>query len=382
MLVTRVMSSWRRAASTTASSPATAPVCASAASLPGLAGTNLHRHDRLAGLVGPASRCAERGRVADLLQEHADDPGLLVGDQVVEHVSGSDHRLVAQARHRAHADCLSAREREKCAGQRAALQGDADRAGRQRQRHGERERRGLGGGVEEAERVRAEDDDAAPGGRGHQVVFEFAPGGASLPVAGGEDDHISYPGRSGVVDHAGDRFGGSQDEREVSGLGEVAQRAHGRAAEDPLVPRVHRQQRPLVADRTARRHDEARPAGRLGRTDHRDAARREELREPLRRDQRAGRSLTIPGTAAADRTAVRIRSAGRRRAAVRHRPADRYCALDVSSAISRARLGSEISATGHVSSFRHVSHARARGSFGRPSARSAMMLRWISFVPE
>ena len=188
MLVTRMMLSCRSAASTTASSPATAPVCASAACWPAWLAPTFSATIGLPACVGALRRRAERGRVADLLQEHADDPGLLVVDQVVEHVRRRDHRLVAEARDRADADRLRPGEREQRTGQRAALQRDPDRAGSQRQRHGEGERRGLRACVEEAERVRPEDHDAVAGGGRDQIVLEVPAVAAGLAVTGGEDD--------------------------------------------------------------------------------------------------------------------------------------------------------------------------------------------------
>ena len=223
MLVTRMMLSCRSAASTTASSPATAPVCASAACWPAWLAPDLHRHDRLARLVGPLRRRAERGRVADLLQEQADDPGLLVGDQVVEHVGGRDHRLVAEARDRADADRLRAGERQQRAGQRAALQRDPDRA-RASAAAARSARTGRPWrGVEEAEAVRPEHDDPVAGRRRDELVLEVPGRRAGLPVTGGEDDRVPHSGGRGVFDHGRDCLGRSEDERQVGGLGQVAQ---------------------------------------------------------------------------------------------------------------------------------------------------------------
>src|SRR5258708_29129291 len=48
----------------------------------------------------------------------------------------------------------------------------------------------------------------------------------------------------------------------------------------------------------------------------------------------------------------------------------------------RRALGQEAAhAARQLLSFRRHPHAHAPGSFGRPSTRSAMMLRWISAVP-
>ena len=150
-----MMLSCRSAASTTASSPATAPVCASAACWPAWLAPAFSATMGLPASIGPLRRRAERRRIADLLQEHADDLGLLVGDEVVEHVGGGDHRLVAEAGDGADADGVRAGEGQQHAGQRAALQRDPDRASGERQRHGQGVGRSLGAGVEEAEPVRS-----------------------------------------------------------------------------------------------------------------------------------------------------------------------------------------------------------------------------------
>ncbi len=71
------------------------------------------------------------------------------------------------------------------------------------------------------------------------------------------------------------------------GSDQVPQVADDRPAERGLVPRVDRDQRPGEAGRLAGQHREPGPAGRLGGPDQRDTAGREELAQPLRRDQLA-----------------------------------------------------------------------------------------------
>ncbi len=228
--------------------------------LAGLAGACLQRDDGLACLVGSLRRRAERGRIADLLQEHADDLGLLVGDQVVEHVGGRDHGLVAKAGDGTDADGVRPGEGQQHAGQRPALQRDPDRAGGERQRHGQ----GVGGGprrgVEEAQAVGSEQHDPMAGCGRDEAVLEFHAGSARLAVTRGEDDRVPHSAGRGVLDHGRDRLGGSEDERQVGGLVEIAQSPDSRPSEDLVVPRVHRQQRAGVADRAAGSDDEPRPA--------------------------------------------------------------------------------------------------------------------------
>src|ERR1700729_1591394 len=106
MPLTRMMFSWRNAASATASLPVADP------------------------LGGPR----ERGAVRDLFQEQADDLGVLVLDHVVDGVGDVDHRLVAHGGDQAEADALRlgnglSDERES-----PALQRDAYRAGDERRR--------------------------------------------------------------------------------------------------------------------------------------------------------------------------------------------------------------------------------------------------------
>ena len=101
MLVTRMMFICRSTAPTTASSPATEPVWASAACWPAGLEPDLERHDRLARRVGPLRGLGEPRRVADLLEEQADHLGGVVLDQVVDDVDGLDHRLVAHGGQRA-----------------------------------------------------------------------------------------------------------------------------------------------------------------------------------------------------------------------------------------------------------------------------------------
>ncbi len=266
--------------------------------LPGLARADLHRDDRLARLVGALRRSAERCRVADLFKEHADDLGLLVRDQVVEHVGGGDHRLVAERGDRADADRLRAGEGQQRAGQRAALQRDA-RPGPEVSGSGTVSANGaaLAAVLRKPSVFGPEQHDAVPGSRGDEFVLEFPAAAAAFPVTRGKHDHVPDPGGSRILDHGRDRLGGRQNERQVGGLGQVAQAAHGRTAEDRLVPRVHRQQRAGVPDGAAGRDDEPGPAGGLRRPDEGDAARREELGKPLRRDQ-LPRGLRPPVVAA------------------------------------------------------------------------------------
>ena len=218
--------------------------------LPGLAGACLHRHDRLARPVRPHRRRTECRGVSDLLQEHADNLGLLVGDQVVEHVGGRDHRLVAKRGNRADPDGLRSGERQEHAGQCAALERYSDRTGSQRERHGQGVRGGPGGGIQEAQAVRPEQHDAVAGCGLHQVVLQLPALRAGLPVAGREDHRVPHPGGGRVLDHACDGFGRGQDESQVGWLGKFSQAAGRGAAEDFLMPRVHRQQ----AGRGSQRH--------------------------------------------------------------------------------------------------------------------------------
>src|ERR1700687_2653990 len=104
MLVTRITPSCRSTASTTASSPATEPGWAAAPARAAGRGAGLEHHNRLAGFGRLSGGVSEPVRLADLLEEQADDPGLLVVGQVAEHIGGADHRLVAHGDHGAHAD--------------------------------------------------------------------------------------------------------------------------------------------------------------------------------------------------------------------------------------------------------------------------------------
>ena len=250
--------------------------------LAGRAGADLERHDRLARLLRGPGRPGERRRVADLLEEQADDPGVRVLGQVLQHVRGADHRLVADRGQRADPDRAGPQEAEHDAGQRAALQRDADRSRGQRQRDRQRERRGARVRVEEAQAVRAEQGDALVPGAGHQAVFQRPAFRAGLAEPGRQHDRVAHAGRARVLQHAFHRVRRRHDERQVGGLGQVAQAGHGGAAERGGVPRVDRQQRPGEADRGAAQRHEPGPARGVGGTHDRDRLRREELPEPLR----------------------------------------------------------------------------------------------------
>ena len=151
-----------------------------------------------------------------------------------------------------------------------------------------------------------------------QRVFQRLAVLAHLAVAGGEDHRVRDARRAHVVEHALDRLDRRQDEGQVGRLRQVAQARHDRQAERAPGPRVNGGQPPGEARRGAARHDEPGPPGVVGGTDERDAVRGEERPQPLRRDEFARRRV----------------------------------------------------------------HHHTRGSLGRPRARSPMMFRWISLVPE
>ena len=288
--------------------------------LAGRARAGLQHHDRLAGLCRLCRGLGEAVGLADFLQEQADDPGLLVLDQVAEHVRGADHRLVAQGDQGAHADGPGPGEGQHRGGQRAALQRDADRPGSQRQRDAERERPGGRVGIEEAEAIRAEEQDPVPGGLLDQPVLAGVAFRAELTVAGGEHHGVADPRRGRVVDDVRHRVRRHHDEGQVHGLGQVPEAGHGRAAEHRRMPGVHRDQRPIEADGGAGGQDELRPARGVRRAHHGEAARGEELPQALR---------------------------------------------------------------GHGHLLAHGSlGSLGCGSLGRPRARSPIMVRWISLVPE
>ena len=299
--------------------------------LAGRARAGLEHHDRLAGFGRLSRGVGEPVWLADLLDEQADDPGLLVVGQVAEHVGGADHRLVAHGDHGAHADGPGPGEGEHRAGQRAALQRDADRAGSERRRDAERERAGGRVGVEVAEAVRPEEQDVVPGGLLDEAVLAGEALRAGLAVAGGEHDGVTDAGRGRVVDDVRYRVRGHHDEGQVHGLGQVPEAAHGRTAEHGLVPGVHRDQRTGKARRGAAGQDELRPARGVRRAHDGEAARCEELPQALRGDAHA-----LP-----------------------------FVLAFASSGLGSLGVGS-----------------LGVGSLGRPRARSPMMVRWISLVPE
>jgi hypothetical protein len=267
-------------ASTTALSPATDPVWASAAAWPiSLAPT-------LTATMGLPARSA----FADLLQEQADDLGVLVLGQVIHHVDGGDHRLVAHGRQRGQADALRAGHRQDRAGQRAALQGDPDRAGRQRRgdAQGEDRRRGLG--VEEAQAVRAEQHDPVAERLGHHGVFQGPARLADLAVPGGQDDPVSDAGGRHVIQDALDGLDGGEDERHVDRGVQRAQARRDRPPERRRGGGMDGDERAGKAHLVGAGHDEPGPAGIVGGAHQGDGLRGEERAQPGRDDQLAQRA--------------------------------------------------------------------------------------------
>ena len=280
-----MMLSWRSAAPTTASSPATEPVCARAACWPaGLAPT----FSATIGLPGPVRLLrhpGELGRVADLLKEQADHPGRLVLDQVVEHVDRSHQALVAHRGEHAEPDGVRPGEAQHHAGQGAALQRDADRSGDQRRHQAQRIGRRPGMRVDEAQAVRTQHGDAVRYRAGEQCLLQPPAILAHLAVAGGEDHRVRDARRAHVVQHIPDRMDRHQDERQIGRLRQIAQARHDRQAERGPGPRMNGRQPSGETGRRAARDDEPGPPGVLGRTDQGDALGSEERAQPLRRDE-------------------------------------------------------------------------------------------------
>ena len=155
----------------------------------GLAAADLDRDDRLALGEGLAREGEELTGVPDRLDEQGDDPGLLVVDEVAHDIGHRHHRLVAHGNQQADADVAGLGEGQHRAGQRPALQHDADRAAQQRGLDGEPVGGDAGRGVDEAVPVGAEDGEAPAAREVGHLPLELRPLLPRLGEAGGQQDN-------------------------------------------------------------------------------------------------------------------------------------------------------------------------------------------------
>jgi hypothetical protein len=255
---------------------------------PRLGATDLERHDRLADRAGALGEGQEALRVADRFQEEADHARVVVGDQVLQHVGRGDHGLVAHRRQQADPDAVRAGEAEHVAGQRPALEHDADRAAAQR-RHDVQPERGHGGRrVDEAEAVGAEQGQVEVDRAVDEPPFQLAPRPATaVAVAGGEHHDVADARGRSVLQHALHGAGGGEHVGQVDRLVQRPQARHRRPSEDLRSHRVDHPQVPGEPRGGQALHDEAGPSRPVRRADQREASWREERPEPVRCGQAA-----------------------------------------------------------------------------------------------
>ena len=245
------------------------------------AASDLERHYRLAGRECPSRDLAEALRVADRLDEQQHDLGVLVVDEVVDHVGHRQHRLVAHGDEQAEARVAHPRLAQHRARERPALQHDADRPLGDLIRQRQTVRGDSGGDVDEAVAVRAEHGDAALAGEGAQLLLEPRTLLADLAEPGREHHGRADAGIRDLAHDVEHRTGGHHHDREVGRFGQVGDGAvrllvvHDSTAR---VDEVDGAREPALHEVRVER---AGPAGLVRRAHEHDGCRVEELSHAL-----------------------------------------------------------------------------------------------------
>ena len=221
LVSTKVAPASRSSDSQTRPSPASEPVCDSAARWPDLRAAALEDDDRL--LPAHLGDGVEEDRhVGHAFDEGGDHARFGILGEIAEQVRVREVGHVADAGELGQADARVAQRRDGGVAERAALRDEGDRSRLQRRvRHRRRVHRQME--IPDAETVRADHADAAIRAR-HHVLLQLAALLADLLEAGGEHDGGLGGNRDRVAD-AG-RHGGRRnaDQNEIDCVRNVLQR--------------------------------------------------------------------------------------------------------------------------------------------------------------
>ncbi len=254
MVSTRTTPRSRRIASTVASSPTNAPVCAAAV--------------RAASSLRPALR-------TDRLHEDGDDSRLFVVDEEVQGVSSGHHGFVAESDQVAQLDTRRVGEFEHRARARAALRQQRDVPASGRQVRDRRDRDPIDE-VRETEHVRPEDEHVELLSVSDELSLCLDAGRTGLGVSGAHHDRVADTRCCGFVEHVQGRRLRHHREREIDLLIDVGEARHCRPAVRAGIARVDQVQPVAEAEVVQVVDNELREIGLVGRTDDRDPARAEQ----------------------------------------------------------------------------------------------------------
>jgi hypothetical protein len=248
-----------------------------------LAPADLQHHHRLAVVGGAVERGHEPIRLSHGLEEHRDHPRGRVIDQVLEHVGGHDHRLVARRDHAAPAEAPAVGEQPD--DDRSALGDEPDVAG---------ERRGVAERVQvdeaplvrtdDAHAVRPAEGDARLMADGDQLVLPLPPRLVALGEPGVERDrgpHALLGRGAEAVEHP---LVVDAEREHVDAVGQLLERSITAPPQQALVAWIDRVDLAGEPHAVAILDDGAADRGPFGGAEHGDRAR---LQERVELDDRS-----------------------------------------------------------------------------------------------
>ncbi len=235
------------------------------------------RDDRL-GAPQPAREPGELAWVAERLQVHQDDVGVLVGLPVLQQVVAGDIGAAAGRDERRDADPAPGRLAQHGDAERTGLGEEPGPAGQRRERRERGVQRDGHVGVDDAEAVRPDHPHAVGARRGDDVALQGPAGGplvgvAALAEPAAEDHQAAHAARGAVVHDLDDGGRGYGDHDEIERVGDVEHRPQRGHAADVARLGVDRVERAVeVAAQQVGEHRVADLARVVARADHCDRA--------------------------------------------------------------------------------------------------------------
>jgi len=207
-----------------------------------------------------ASRdAAEAAGIAERLEVQADHVGARVALPVLQQVVAGEVGLVAGRDERRQAETPPRGLRDRGDPERAALRGERHVSRRRRDGREARVEADVGGRVEHAEAVRADEPHTRGPAHGQQLRLARHAGGADFGEAGREDDERPHAGGAALARDLHDRLGLDGDDGQLHRLRHVGDRAVGGQVAEGPAPRMHSGQPAAIARRDRVRRRTKRP---------------------------------------------------------------------------------------------------------------------------